>query len=402
VVNADDLLLFAAGALRGHRLRTALSLTGVAIGVVAVVVLTSLGEGARAYVTREFSSLGTNLLIVLPGKTETTGMAPVLGGVPHDLTVEDTDAIRRRVRGVRKVAPLSVGTATARFGGRARDVSVVGVTADFLGVRNLHLQFGRYLPESGAEADSAHCVIGAGLQAELFAERNPIGQMIRIGDERFRVIGVLAPRGMSLGMNLDEVVHVPVSRQLRMFNRRGLFRVLVEVHAHEGLDAARREILAVLTERHRGEEDVTVLTQDAVLAAFSRILAILTGVIAGIGAISLSVAGVGIMNVMLVSVAERTREIGLLRAIGATPGQILRAFLVEAALLSTAGGVAGLATALGLTTLAARLWPAFPMHPPGWAVWAALAVAVSVGVIFGSVPARRAARLDPVAALSGR
>jgi putative ABC transport system permease protein len=401
-MNADDLLLFALGALRGHRLRTALSLTGVAIGVVAVVVLTSLGEGARAYVTREFSSLGTNLLIVLPGKTETTGMAPIVGGVPHDLTVEDAEAVRRRVRDVRKVAPLAVGTATARFGGRGREVTVVGVTADFLGVRNLHLQAGRYLPGPGADAQRPFCVIGAKLQAELFAGRNPLGEMIRLGDERYRVIGVLAPRGQSLGMDLDEVVHIPVERHLRMFDRRGLFRLLIQVHSHERLEAAKRDVLAVLTERHDGEEDVTVLTQDAVLATFGRILAILTAVIAGIGAISLSVAGVGIMNVMLVSVAERTREIGLLKAVGASSGQILRAFLVEAAILSTAGGVAGLAAAFGLTTAAAALWPAFPINPPVWAVWAALAVAVSVGIVFGSLPARRAARLDPVAALAGR
>jgi putative ABC transport system permease protein len=400
-VNVEDLVAFAARALAGHRLRTALSLLGVAIGVVAVVGLTSLGEGARAYVTREFATLGTNLLIVLPGKVETTGVAPLVGGVPHDLTVADAEAIARRVRDVRRVAPLAVGTATAGAGGRRRDVTVVGTTAAFLAVRHLHLQSGRYLPEAGAEAEGAFCVLGAKLVTELFAGRNPLGEMVRIGDERFRVIGVLAPRGVSLGMDLDEVVHVPVARHLKLFNRRGLFRILVEVHAHERLEAARRAIVRLLTERHDGEEDVTVLTQDAVLSAFSRVLAILTAVIAGIGAISLAVAGIGIMNVMLVSVAERTREIGLLKAIGATPGQILRVFLLEAALLSTAGGLAGLGLAWALTTLAGTLWPAFPIAPPVWAVWAAIGVAVAVGLLFGSLPARRAARLDPVVALAG-
>lgn len=400
-MHADDLVAFAARALRGHRLRTALSLLGVAIGVVAVVLLTSLGEGARAYVTREFATLGTNLLIVLPGKTETTGLAPILGGVPHDLTLEDAEAIARRVRDVRRVAPLAVGTATARYGGRGREVTVVGTVGTFLEVRRLQLQAGRYLPESTADADRAFCVIGAKLVTELFAGRNPLGEMLRIGDERFRVIGVLAPRGQSLGMNLDEVVHVPVRRHLKMFNRRGLFRILAELHAHERLDTARRAIIALLTERHDGEEDVTVLTQDAVLTTFTRILAVLTAVVVGIGAISLAVAGIGIMNVMLVAVAERTREIGLLKAVGATPGQILRAFLLEAALISTAGGLIGLGVAFSLTSLAGRLWPQFPLEPPPWAVGAALGVAASVGLVFGSLPARRAARLDPVAALAG-
>ncbi len=400
-MHADDLVAFAARALRGHRLRTALSLLGIAIGVVAVVLLTSLGEGARAYVTREFATLGTNLLIVLPGKTETTGLAPILGGVPHDLTLEDAEAIARRVRDVRRVAPLAVGTATARYGGRGREVTVVGTVGTFLEVRRLQLQAGRYLPESTADADRAFCVIGAKLVTELFAGRNPLGEMLRVGDERFRIIGVLAPRGESLGMNLDEVVHVPVRRHLKMFNRRGLFRILVELHAHERLDTARRAIIALLTERHDGEEDVTVLTQDAVLTTFTRILAILTAVVVGIGAISLAVAGIGIMNVMLVAVAERTREIGLLKAVGATPGQILRAFLLEAALISTTGGLIGLGVAFSLTSLAGRLWPQFPLEPPPWAVGAALGVAVSVGLVFGSLPARRAARLDPVAALAG-
>ena len=401
-MHLDDVMLFSIGALRGHRLRTGLSLVGVAIGVCSVVLLTSLGEGARRYVTTEFSSLGTNLLIVLPGKTETTGMAPVFGGVPHDLTLDDMDAVERRVPLVRKVAPLSVGTATAEFGDRRRDVTVAGTTAAWLGVRKLTLSAGRYLPASGADRDRAVCVIGTKVGRELFPGRNPLGEMLRLGDERYRVIGVMAPRGMSMGMDMDEVVHVPVSRHLRMFNRRGLFRVLVEVGSHEEIEPARRAILGVLTARHDDEEDVTVITQDAVLTTFSRILGILTAALAGIAAISLSVAGIGIMNVMLVSVSERTREIGLLKALGASRGQVLAVFLVEAAVITLAGGMVGLAVAAALTRVFGAIYPSFPIDPPPWAVWAALVVSVSVGVTFGAVPARRAARLDPLAALVRR
>ena len=400
-MNVDDVLVFSAGALRGHRLRTGLSLLGVGIGVCAVVLLTSLGEGARRYVTAEFASLGTNLLIVLPGKTETTGMAPVIGGVPHDLTVEDAEALERQVRQIRKLAPLSVGTAAAQFGERSREITIVGTTAAMLGVRRLRLQSGQYLPE-GAERDRAVCVIGAKLQSELFPSRNPLGAMLRLGDERYRIIGVMAPRGMSMGMDMDEVVHIPVVRHLRMFNRRSLFRILVDAGSHDSIEPARTAILRVLTERHDDEEDVTVLTQDAVLSAFGRILGMLTAALTGIAAISLSVAGIGIMNVMLVSVSERTREIGLLKALGASRGQVLAMFLVEAAIIATAGGVAGLGVAFIATRAFAVVYPAFPIDPPAWAVVAALGVSVSVGIVFGALPARRAARLDPVAALTRR
>jgi putative ABC transport system permease protein len=226
--------------------------------------------------------------------------------------------------------------------------------------------------------------------------------MLRIGDERFRVIGVIAPRGTSLGIDLDEVVHVPVVTAMRMFNRRGLFRALVEISSHDRIEEAKGEVLRVLTERHDGIEDVTVFTQDSVVATFGRILGILTAALAGIAAISLSVAGIGIMNVMLVSVSERSREVGLLKAVGATEGQILAAFLTEAALISTTGGALGLLAGLAGNRILLAFYPTFPFSPPDWAVAGALVVSLAVGMVFGALPARRASRLDPVAALAGR
>ena len=264
------------------------------------------------------------------------------------------------------------------------------------------LRTGRYLPEGAGERDRAYCVIGAKVQRELFGGRNPLGEMLRVGDDRYRIIGVLAPRGTSLGIDMDDSVHVPIARHLRMFNRRGVFRVMVEVTAHGEMDAVRRDILRLVAERHDGEEDVTVITQDAVVSTFGRVLGMLTAVIAGIAAISLSVAGLGVMNVMLVSVSERIGEIGLLKALGATSGQVLRVFLVEAAILTTLGGAAGVAFAFATTRVLQRIYPAFPIDPPGWAVAAALLVSVAVGLTFGAVPARRAARQDPVLALSRR
>ena len=397
-----DLLRFSGGALRGHRLRTALSLLGVAIGVTSVILLTSLGEGARLYVTGEFAALGTNLIIVLPGKTETTGIPAVIGGATNDLTLADADALARQVRAVRRVAPLALGTATARFRSRSREITVVGTTRNWLEVRRMSMRIGRFLPASEADRNRHVCVIGSQVQAELFRNRNPLGELLRLGDQRFRIIGVATPRGVSLGMDLNEVVYLPVARALKMFNRSSLFRILVEARSHEEMDATRDAVLAVLKERHDDSEDVTVLTQDAVMSTFGRIFAILTAALAGIAAISLTVAGVGIMNVMLVSVSERTQEIGLLKALGATQPQLLWVFLVEAVILSTSGGLIGLAIGFGGAGILRALYPVFPAEPPTWAVVSAALVSFSVGILFGALPARRAARLDPVVALAKR
>lgn len=397
-MSARDLLAFCAGALSGHRLRSALSLLGVAIGVASVVVLTGLGEGARIYVTSEFASLGTNLVIVLPGKTETTGVAPLFGGTPNDLTLADEEALRRELPIVRRSAPIALGEAKARRRDRSRQVTVIGTTAEMRAIRHLDVRVGRFLPEAATGRGPRTCVIGADIRRELFPEENPLGEVLQLGGERFRVIGVMAPRGTSLGVDMDEVVHVPVARAMRLFDQSSLFRILVEARSHDEIPAAATAVRKLLAARH-GEEDVTVITQDAVLSTFDSILRALTAALGGIAAISLGVAGVAIMNVMLVSVSERTSEIGLLKALGARPGQVVTAFLTEAALLSTAGGSAGLLVGLGAVRVLVHVFPAFPIQPPAWAIGAALATSLAVGLAFGALPAIRASRLDPVVAL---
>lgn len=398
-----DLVRFSAGALTGHRLRAGLSLLGVAIGVSSVILLTSLGEGARLYVTGEFTALGTNLLLITPGKNETTGDVGMRGlGVTRDMTLEDAEALRRRVPQIRNVGPLSLGQVTARVGERERIVGVAGATAEFARLRGIRMAVGRYLEGSETTLGQRVCVLGPKLAKELFPGRSAMGQLVRLGDERFRVIGIWAPRGVSLGNDLDEVAHVPVASAMRMFNQAGLSEIHAEVISHEAIEEARLAVIAVLKERHEGVEDVTVVSQGSIVGAFSRILAILTAALAGIAAISLSVAGVGIMNVMLVSVSERTREIGLLKALGVTRGQVVAAFLVEAALLSSAGGIVGLAIGFVGNRAVTSLYPNFPMTPPEWAVGSAVVVSVMVGLVFGVVPAWRASRLDPVAALARR
>jgi putative ABC transport system permease protein len=401
-VSVLDLLRFAFAAVRGHRLRSILTLLGVGIGVAAVVLLTALGEGARLYVTGQFAALGSNLLIVLPGRTETTGAAPIFGGTPRDLTLEDVEAIQRQSRLVRRAVPIAAGAARVGYRERRRDVTVLGATADLLPVRHLAVATGRFLPVLDPGRAAPVAVIGRTVQRELFGTANPLGASIRIGDWRFRVVGVLGGKGQSLGVDMDDVVIVPVASALALFNQSSLFRVLVEVGAHAEIGAARQDVLRVLKARHDGEEDVTVLTQDAVLSTFDRVLGALTLALAGIAAISLSVAGLGIMNVMLVAVSERTSEIGLMKALGAARSVIVRVFLVEATLLSAAGGLVGLAVGFAGAGLLGRLYPALPARPPAWAVGAALLVACGAGLLFGVLPARRAARLDPVAALSRR
>jgi putative ABC transport system permease protein len=395
-----DLLRFAFGSLAGKRLRTALSLVGMTIGVAAVIALTALGEGARRYVMNQFESIGSNLLIVLPGKTETSGI-PGVSAAANDLTLQDAESLRRAVPGVEKLSPLVVGTEAVAHGARRRQVAVVGTNREFLELRHLRLARGEFLPQEESLRGRPVAVIGTKVARELFPGEQPIGQVVRIAGWRMRVIGILASRGTQLGLDIDDTVVVPVVTAMRLFDRRSLFRVMVQVRGTADLEQAKRRIVRVMAERH-GEEDVTVLTQDAVVATFSSILGALTLAVGAIAAISLTVAGIGIMNVMLVSVSERTREIGLLRAFGAGRRQVLAVFLAEAAMLSAAGGLLGLTLGWTAIRILVQVFPALPASPPAWAVGAALGLSLGTGLVFGLLPARRAARLDPVAALAGK
>ncbi len=395
-----ELLRFALRGLTGHGLRTALSLLGVSIGIASVLVLTALGDGAKRYVVGQFQSLGTNLLIVLPGKTETSGSFGI-GGVPNDLTLDDAEAIERFVPQARRVVPVSMGTEEVAYAGLSRQIAIVGTSPDYLKARQLRMASGEFLPADEFSRGAAVTVLGHKTARELFRGEDPVGKVVRIGGWRMRVIGVLARQGVKLMMDFDDVAVLPVATGMRMFNRPSLFRILVQVHAHTDLDLAKQRILDLLIERH-DEEDVTVITQDAVVDTFSAILGTLTLFVTGIAAISLSVAGFGIMNVMLVSVSERTREIGLLKAVGVARRQILAAFVTEAAIISGFGGLLGLALGFALVHLGVRLYPVFEASPPVWAIAAAMAVSLGVGVVFGMLPAWRATKLDPVLALGRR
>jgi len=401
-MNATDTAAFALTALRGYRTRTLLMLLAMAIGVASVLILTSLGEAARRYVVGEFASLGTNLIIVLPGRSETAGGGMMFfGDTARDLTLADAQAIERSAR-IRRIAPLSLGEAQIEARGLVREVPILGSTQSLLEVRHWEMATGHFLPSGDPNLANPVCVLGAKVKQELFGNDSALGEWVRIGDRRFLVIGVLASEGRSIGVDVQEIVVIPVASAQMLFNTSSLFRILVEAMSRESIAPAIEHIKTTIRDRHQGEEDVTVVTQDAVLATFDKILQALTLTVAGIAAISLGVAGILIMNVMLIAVSQRTAEIGLLKALGAPRRQIVTLILAEAALLSALGAGAGLVAGELGSSLIGYLYPVLPMGPPWWAFLGAVGVALSTGLLFAVLPARRAAQMDPVQALSRR
>jgi len=396
-----DLFGFALAAVLQNRRRSALSLLGVVIGVVAVLSLTAIGEGALRYVTSQFASLGSSIINVSPGRNETTGGMPHgVGGTPNDLTLRDAMVLEHRIPEVRASIPVSISTQNVSFRERARRAPIVGATRAFERLQQLDLAMGEFLPESELDRGAAVVVLGHKVARELFDEANPLGSTVRIGSWRMRVIGVLQERGQQLGMDVDEVAFIPVASGMRMANESSVSRIMLDLWPRSDQDAVVEQVKQLLIERH-DEEDFTCVRQDAVLQSLSSILGILTLVVAGIASISLAVAGIGIMNVMLVSVSERRDEVGLLKAVGANRRQILFIFLLEAALLSSAGGLLGLALGTALISIGDRLYPAMDIVAPLWAIVAVLALSLGTGIVFGVLPAWRASRLDPVAALQG-
>jgi putative ABC transport system permease protein len=322
------------------------------------------------------------------------------GQTPRDITLDDAEALLRSTA-VKRIAPLTIGSATLSLDALNREVVVLGSTASLLDVRPMEMGLGSFLPPGDIHESASVCVLGRKIKQELFGNAQAVGQWVRLGDRRFRVIGVMASQGESMGLNTDEVVIVPVASAHQLFNTAGLFRVLIEAKSRDVIEQAKREAEEILFQRHN-EKDVTVITQDAVLATFDRILTALTMAVGGIAAISLAVAGVLIMNVMLIAVAQRVKEIGLLKALGAPGRQIRNLFFAEAVLLSGIGSLAGLVLGYAGSMIIGQIYPSLPVSPPWWAVLAACGTALGTGILFSVWPARRAARLDPVTALSGR
>lgn len=397
-MTAADLLRLALGAVLAHRLRSALTVLGIVVGIASVILITSLGEGARQFILSEFTQFGTNLLAINPGRIATTGIPGALGVTIRKLTVEDAEAIRR-VAGVEEVVPLAFGMARVEAGARGRSVFVYGVTSGVPAVWKFQVGQGRFLPPGDPRRAAPYAVLGPTLKRELFGEVNALGRYVRIGGERFQVIGVMAPKGLLLGIDVDDAAYVPVASAQRIFDRDELMEI--DVLFAPGTETGRlvRDLRALLVSRHGGEEDFTITTQTEMLDVMGSVMTVVSGAVAAIGAISLVVGAIGILTIMWISVGERTHEIGLAHAIGASRGAILALFLAEATMLSGLGGVVGLAVGLGIAWGVRLFVPAVPVQTPAGFVAAALVLSVAVGLLSGVLPARRAASLDPIEAL---
>jgi len=323
-----------------------------------------------------------------------------MGVTPRDLTLEDARALTRH-RAVTRIAPLNVGAVEASWQNRKREITLLGSTHDLLPLRHWELDAGQFLPDLDWDRATPVCVIGKKIRDELFGAHAALGQWIRLGQNRYRVIGIMASEGRSIGMDVQETVIIPVASAQALLNTPSLFRIMIETKSRATMQGVIDFTVDTLRERHHGEEDVTVITQDAVLQTFDNILATLTYAVAGIAAISLVVAGILIMNVMLVAVSQRIAEIGLLKALGASRRKILLLILTEAMLLSLLGAAIGFI--IGMTgSWGIRIaLPEFEAYPPLWAMLASLLVALVTGLLFSLLPARKAARLDPVNALQG-
>ncbi|QID18969.1 FtsX-like permease family protein [Nitrogeniibacter mangrovi] len=392
-----DFLAMSTRALVAHRMRSFLTLLGIAVGIAAVILLTSIGEGIHQFVLTEFTQFGTNVVAVNPGSKGIKGGPPGLPNTARPLTLEDARALER-IPGVTAVTPAVWGNAEVEGHGRVRRSTVYGVGPAMQQVFTMSVRSGRFLPADNAEQPRAFAVLGSTLKRELFGHGNALGERVRIGGERFRVIGVMESKGQLLGIDLDDTVYIPTARGLALFNRDGLLEI--DVSYREGTPAAAiaRAVERVLDARH-GRKDFSTTTQEDMLEALGNILDILTAAVGALGGISLLVGGVGIVTIMTIAVTERTGEIGLLVALGARRQTILGLFLGEAVALAALGGACGLVIGIGLAQLVGLLVPDLPVHTPLKFVVLAEITAVVIGLLAGVLPARKATTLDPVEAL---
>lgn len=392
-----DALQLAFRAVTAQRLRSFLTLLGIAVGIASVILLTSIGEGIHRFVLGEFSQFGTNVITATPGKTKTGGSASGLPSSARPLSLEDAASLVR-LPNVVAVTPNVRGNAEVEGNGRMRRTLVYGVNADSRIVFRSTVRSGQFLPVEDASSARAFVVLGAKVKEELFGSESPLGQRLRIGGLHFRIIGVMEPKGQFLGIDLDDTAFIPAGRAQELFNREGVDEI--NIAATEGVPSAivAERIRRHLVERH-GREDFTLITQEEMLKTLSNILNVLTMAVGALGGISLLVGGVGIVTIMTIAVSERTGEIGLLVALGAPRRTILALFLGEAVALSALGGFLGLLLGFGLAQLIHLALPALPVHTPLSFVVLAELVAIAIGLAAGVLPARRAARLDPVEAL---
>lgn len=392
----SDSFALAFGAVRSQPLRSLLTALGIAVGIAAVVILTSLGTGLQRFVLAEFTQFGTNLIAVTPGKTSTFGVSGAVINSVRPLSLGDAEALES-LPWVRAVLPMVTGNAAVKAPTRSRRTAVYGVGPRLPEVWRFAPALGVFLPDEDAEAARSLAVLGSKLHRELFGDANPLGEIVHIGGDRYRVVGVMEPKGQFLGIDLDDAVYVPVARSLELFDREGLMEIDLLFAGATG-DEVRTAIERALTARHGGV-DFTVTAQQQMLDVLGSVLSVLTLGVAALGSISLLVGAVGILTIMTIALRERTGELGLLRALGASRGQLLGLFLGEAAVLAAVGGALGLGLGFGAAWSLHLLVPALPVATSPLHAVVAEAVAIAIGLVAGVLPALRAARLDPIEAL---
>ena len=383
----------AVDALRANRLRSALTMLGVIIGVAAVVMLVAIGSGAKAEVEAQVEGLGSNLILVFPG-SGSFGAAPAIS----QLSLDDVDLLGRIVGDTQLVAATTTSSSEVRVGAKVTYVTVNGTNENVPIVFDRPVARGRYISKVDVDTRRRVVVLGPDTAHALFGDVEPLGRQVSIRGVRFRVIGVFAPVGSAFGINRDTEIHNPVTAAQRLYGVTRIDALAVRAPTIDGIPALQDALLVGLRDKYPGEK-FSAVTQTQILGAVGTILGLLTLVLAAIAGISLFVGGVGVSNIMLVSVRERTREIGLRKALGARQRDILAQFLIEAVLLTTIGGVIGIGIGVGASLLGHAIVPDLPVQVAWWSIALAFGVSVAVGVFFGVFPARRAGKLDPVVAL---
>jgi len=394
----SEILKLAFIALRANKSRSFLTTLGIIIGVASVILLISIGTGLQVFITSQFESLGSNTIYVLPGKVDlkaSSGFAAaVLNVSKFDLT--DIDRLEKSEGAIKRVTPAMAGTGTISYKGETITVEVAGVWPIYFNITNFHISQGRLFNKNDEDKSSKVAVFGSKPVNDLFKKENPIGKIITINDIQYKLIGVLESKGGGgLGANIDNHVFIPYSTSTRLYNKTNPYAIYVEALSQQKVSEAIKQTERILLKRLK-KDDFTILEQKELLSTINQFLGVITLALGGIASISLLVGGIGIMNIMLVSVTERIREIGLRKAMGATENIILLQFLIEAISLSLIGGIIGIILGfLGSVVLGSFIKTAVSW----WSVLLAFFVSSAVGVIFGVFPAQRAAKLNPIDAL---
>ena len=392
-----DVIRLSLSSLLDQRMRSFLTVLGISVGIAAVVLLTSIGEGIQQFTLAEFTQFGTNLIGINPGRATTLGTSGAIINNVRPLSIADEESLRQ-IPGVVDTVSVIQGNGPIEFAKRSRRTTILGVGSSASKVWQIKVVKGRFLPADDSRAARSFVVLGSKIQDELFRDVNPLGQLVRVAGERYRVIGVMESKGQMLGFDLDDAVYIPTVRAMSLFNQQSLMEIDLLYQKDLQSKTIAERAKKVLINRH-GAEDFTITTQDEMLKVLGSVLGILTMAVGGLGAISLLVGGVGVVTIMTIAVNERTPEIGLLRAIGADRKQILWLFLGEAAVLAGVGGLAGLLLGVGIAWLLGVFIPALPIHTPWMYAVYAEALAIGIGFLAGVLPARHAARLNPVEAL---